>query len=561
MNLNIEQQQLKDLLIKENYVTAEDLKKADEYAKFHRTNFIEYLLQQELLSTNLLGQAIAEFYNMPFVDLNAKKPSKEDILKIPEEIAIKERCILCEDGPKGAVVATDNPTNKNLAATLANILKGKKIQIVYAISDAVDDALIAYRKTLETRFTKILEKAHGVAPEIIDEIFQDAFLYRSSDIHFEPQEAEVLIRFRIDGILHEAARIQKEHYENILNRIKVLSQMRIDEHFAPQDGAIRYKKNSRAADLRVSIVPTVYGEKTVIRVLSEYVQTFGLSDLGLSEDDQKVLEEVAKKPFGMILVTGPTGAGKTTTLYALLRTLNRPEVNITTIEDPVEYKIVGVNQIQVSQQTELTFAKGLRAIVRQDPNIILVGEIRDEETAEISVNAALTGHMVLSTFHANDAATSIPRLLDMSVEPFLLASTLELIISQRLVRKICESCRYSHSVSIKEIEKSFPKAGQYFKGKTMNLYQGKGCAACNNTGYRGRSGIYELIRLTPELKDLILKNPSTQEIWDIAKDQGSHSLFEDGMEKVRSGETTIEEVLRITAPPETLHKTSKKNKK
>ena len=262
-----------------------------------------------------------------------------------------------------------------------------------------------------------------------------------------------------------------------------------------------------------------------------------------------MITTAAKKPFGMILVTGPTGSGKTTTLYALVKILNKIDVNIMTIEDPVEYKIMGINQIRVNTQTNLTFAKGLRSIVRQDPDIILVGEIRDKETAEISVNAALTGHLLLSTFHANDSATAIPRLLDMSVEPFLLASTLEVIIAQRLVRKICSNCRASKQVSIATIKKLLPEAEQYFVGKTINLYHGKGCEVCSGSGYKGRTAIFEIIQINKELKELILKNPSTNQIWEVARRYGSRSLFEDGIDKVKNGVTTINELLRVAEPP------------
>ena len=378
-----------------------------------------------------------------------------------------------------------------------------------------------------------------VAPEIIDEIVADALAFKASDIHFEPQEKEVVVRFRVDGVLHEAGRFAKEVYENILNRIKVQAHMRIDEHFSAQDGAIRFVKEKGTVDMRVSVIPTLDGEKVAIRLLAEYVKGFTFADLGVSEKDQAAFLRAAKKPFGMILVTGPTGSGKTTTLYALLKMLNDPTVNITTIEDPVEYKILGVNSIQVNPQTNLTFAKGLRSIVRQDPDIVLVGEIRDLETAEIAVNAALTGRLLFSTFHANDAATSIPRLLDMGVEPFLMASTLELVIAQRLVRKICDQCRVSFTSNDKRF---FPKT-------SSTLYQGKGCKNCGNTGYKGRTAIFEFIEIDDALEDLILKHPSSKEIWELAQKNGAHSLFEDGLEKVKNGITTIDELLRVAQPP------------
>jgi type II secretory ATPase GspE/PulE/Tfp pilus assembly ATPase PilB-like protein len=297
--------------------------------------------------------------------------------------------------------------------------------------------------------------------------------------------------------------------------------------------------------MRVSIVPTINGEKIVIRLLSQYVSGFALDDIGLSAHDQKLINEAGKKPFGMILVTGPTGSGKSTTLYSLLKSINKPEINITTIEDPVEYRIAGVNQIQVNLQTDLTFARGLRSIVRQDPDIILVGEIRDKETAEISVNAALTGHLLLSTFHANDAASTIPRLLDMGLEPFLLASTLELIIAQRLVRKICSHCRYSETVQVSDLKNKLMYPDKYFDKDKVSLYKGKGCPACGGTGYSGRIAIFEFIKVSAEVEDLVAKHPSATQIWEVAKQNGSRSLFEDGMDKVKNGVTTLEELKRV----------------
>lgn len=374
---------------------------------------------------------------------------------------------------------------------------------------------------------------------------RDAVDYGSSDIHFEPWEKEVVIRFRIDGVLKEAARVEKSVYSNILNRIKVLAKLRIDDHYSAQDGSIRYVINNRRFDLRVSITPTLDGEKVVIRVLGEYVRNYNLRDLGLNEVNLSIVTEASRSPFGMILTTGPTGSGKSTTLYSILRTLNKPEVNITTIEDPVEYKIQGVNQIQVNLQTNLTFSKGLRSIVRQDPNIILVGEIRDEETAEIAVNAALTGHLLLSSFHANDGATSITRLLDMGVEPFVLSSTLRLVIAQRLVRKICPACRKSKVINVKDLVKEHHYAEKLFNAEEITIYEGSGCEQCNNTGYKGRIGLFEIIKITPEMQELIQKAPSSKEVWDLALKQGSIPMYLDGMEKVKTGLTTIEEVLRV----------------
>lgn len=539
------------ILVRENYVTEDDVKKVEELAASRHIPLLECLLGEGLITKSLLGQAFAESYGVPYADLAANAPDADHIFRIPSDVAKKYHAVFLKEDGGGVTVAAENPKTEGLEAEMQKLFAPKKVSFAYALPEDIEASFVYYRKPLETRFGKIIEAQGMVAPGIIEEIFEDALAYRASDIHFEPHENDVLIRFRVDGVLHEAGHFPKEHYENILNRVKVQARLRIDEHFSAQDGAMRFEpKQGPPIDFRVSIAPTLDGEKIAIRILAEYIRSFSLTDLGFHERDRDAFVTASKKPFGMILATGPTGSGKTTTLYALLKILNRPEVNITTIEDPVEYKMAGVNQIQVNLQTNLTFADGLRSIVRQDPNVILVGEVRDRETAEISVNAALTGHLLLTTLHANDAATAIPRLLDMGVEPFLLSSTLELIVAQRLVRKICFSCRFSYTEERGALQKLFPRASQFFPDEQLTLYRGKGCNVCNHTGYKERTAIFEFIRSTPELQELIVKNPSTPEIWKLARSQGSRALFEDGIEKVRSGITTLEELLRVATPPQ-----------
>jgi len=520
---------IKEILLAENYVSPEDITKAEKYAKDNNVSVTDYLFNEEILTKDLFGQAMAEFFKVEYSDLNSYPPNKEQVLLISEEIANQFKMVVFRKNEKEVIIATDNPSQIGILEALKEIFSKQKIILTYSLSEDIEESFVHYRKTLETRFGKIIAEEGRVIPQIIDEIIEDSLIFNASDIHFEPQSEEVLIRFRIDGVLQEVGRIPKNFYENIINRIKVQANLRTDEHFSSQDGAIHYEKGESVADIRVSIVPILDGEKVVMRILSKYVRGFNLSNLGLSTANEKILLDASSKPFGMILVVGPTGSGKTTTLYSLIRILNKPQINIATIEDPAEYKIKGINQIQVNRETNLNFSEGLRSIVRQDPDVILVGEIRDNETVEIAVNAALTGHLLLSTFHANDAATAIPRLLDMKVEPFLLASTMELIIAQRLVRRICENCRYSYTE------------------KKQTLYKGKGCNVCNNTGYKGRIAIFEFIQITAEMQDLILKNPSSKEIWKIASAQGSRTLFEDGMEKVKSGVTTLEEVRRVAS--------------
>lgn len=542
-------EKIKAILIKESYISEAD-SQAAAAASHDSAGYVEFLIRQQLLTKTLLGQALAESYGMPYADLTANPITKEQIVKIPENIARAMRVVFVKASDQVAAVATDTPKDVQLEK-LTPLFAGKKVRLAYTLPEYIEASFNLYEKPLATRFSQIIQTGQRVAPEIVDEIIKDALTYHASDIHFEPQVGKVSVRFRVDGSLREAGTLPKEYYENILNRIKVESGMRIDEHLSAQDGALQRTDGGATTDLRISLIPTVNGEKVVMRVLSSYVQSYGLSDIGLDEAHRNLIESYATKPFGMILTVGPTGSGKTTTLYALLKLLNKPNVNITTIEDPVEYKMAGVNQIQVREASNMTFAKGLRSIVRQDPDIILVGEIRDQETAEISINAALTGHLLLSTFHSNDAATAIPRLVDMGIEPFLLASTLEVVIAQRLVRRICNSCRYSipinQAVTGLKIHEHVVNA--YF-GRGATVYAGKGCNVCNNTGFIGRSALFQFIEVTPEMQELILKAPSTQEIDTLAQKQGSVTMFNDGIAKVKAGITTLAEVLRVVEPPQ-----------
>ncbi len=539
---------IKSLLLKESYISEEDSAAAEKAAK-DSAGYIDYLIRQELLSRPLLGQALAEGYKLPFADFGTVPISKEQVALISENNARAMRLAVAKVEDKNVVVATDTPEKIEPAKIMA-LFPGKKVRLAYTLPEYLDAAFELYEQPLATRFSKIITESRRVAPEVVDEIIKDALGFKASDIHFEPRDQKVMVRFRVDGTLREAGELPKEYYDNVLNRIKVESGMRIDEHLAAQDGAMQRVYDNRSVDLRVSLVPTVEGEKVVMRVLGSYVQGFTFSDVGLNEAHREIMERNIVKPFGMILTVGPTGSGKSTTLYSLLKMLNKPDVNITTIEDPVEYRMAGTNQIQVRDASNMTFAKGLRAIVRQDPDVILVGEIRDRETAEISVNAALTGHLLLSTFHANDAATALPRLVDMGIEPFLLASTVEVIIAQRLVRLICSHCRYSVSIedAANQIHTSALNVLQYFR-KGDNVYAGKGCNVCSGSGYQGRTAVFEMIEVTPEMQELMLHAPSNREIEELARKQGSRPMFEDGIDKVKRGMTTLAEVLRVVSPP------------
>ena len=393
------------------------------------------------------------------------------------------------------------------------------------------------------------ELAQGQAISIIglvDALVEEAHNLRASDVHIDPDGKTVRVRMRIDGVLQDAHVFPKEIESEVITRIKVLAGLRTDEHQTPQDGRFRIiLEESGPIDIRVSIAPAYYGENAVLRLLSEHAEKFSLEMLGLSQENQEKVRYAIRNPYGMILSTGPTGSGKTTLLYTILKQLNTREVSIVTIEDPIEYAIEGINQIQVNARTGLTFANGLRSILRQDPNIIMVGEIRDSETAGLAVNTALTGHLVLSTLHTNDAATTLPRLLDLSMEPYLITATVNIVIGQRLVRKICNACTMEHKLT-KEEEKSLSKMeGAAIFDKTKKLWHGKGCDECNQSGYHGRIGIYEVMPIDDSIREAMLKRLSSSDIKKIAVSKGMKTMVHDGFEKAAQGITTLEEVLRV----------------
>lgn len=400
----------------------------------------------------------------------------------------------------------------------------------------------AYKQKIEEEIAKGTKRS---IIHIIDELVEYAHDMRSSDIHVNPTADSVKVRFRIDGVLQDIFNIPKEMLMEIIGRIKILSNLRMDEHQNFQDGRFRLKANgSDIIDVRVAVSPSYYGESAVMRLLSEKAEKFTLEGLGFSKENQKKIMEAISKPYGMILATGPTGSGKTTTLYTILKTLNKKESAIITIEDPIEYAIDNIKQIQVNSRTNMTFANGLRSILRQDPDIIMVGEIRDEETAGLAVNTALTGHLLLSTLHTNDAATTLPRLLDMKVEPYLTASTVNIAIGQRLVRKICEKCKVSKNLTEAEV-KSLSDVIKLKLSGDKKIYRGKGCESCNLTGYDGRIGIHEVLVVDNDVREGILKRGSSDSIKQIAVKRGMKTMIEDGLDKVFDGITSVEEVLRV----------------
>jgi len=409
----------------------------------------------------------------------------------------------------------------------------------------------AFEDLINENVSKVKKLANDEPPirKIVDTMITYAYQNSASDIHIEPLLDSTLVRFRIDGMMHDVVSLPANLDTQIVTRIKVMANLRTDEHQETQDGKINFKviyeeNKSDNLDIRVSIAPVVGGEKIVMRLLSEKSRNFSIEDLGLQESDLKKVNAAYQQPHGMILSTGPTGSGKTTTLYAILKQLNRREVNIMTIEDPVEYQIENVNQMQVNPKADFTFSKGLRSIVRQDPDIILVGEIRDSETAGIAINSAMTGHLVLSTLHTNDAVTTFPRLMDMGVEPYLVASTVNVVIAQRLIRKICSKCKTSIEINPNDLDIQLKK---YFtETSNFHIFHGKGCDICNYTGYSGRIGIFEVLIMNENIRLAVTEKKNADELKKLALSSGMKTMLDDGIEKVKLGITTIEELLRVT---------------
>ncbi|OGH84473.1 MAG: hypothetical protein A2261_03740 [Candidatus Magasanikbacteria bacterium RIFOXYA2_FULL_44_8] len=558
----LDDKKIVEILLAEQYLDEDALKIARKEIADSRMSLVDYLLSENVVSKDLLGQAVAEHYGIRYADLSKEKITEDIVNFIPEVVARARGVIVFGRDVNGVKVAFSDPGDVEIEQFVEKRI-GEKIIQYYALPQDFESAFGVYKMGLHDSFAGIIDVLKNTniqndrdqaIVDVVDTLLQYAYQNKASDIHIEPYAKKIVVRFRIDGVLHDVLDLPLNLAEYVLTRIKVLSKMRTDEHRAAQDGKLRFTIEGENVDVRVSILPVTKGEKVVMRLLSSKNREFGLVDLGLGEADLQKVKKAIDNPHGMILVTGPTGSGKTTTLYAVLKILNKRDVNIATIEDPVEYDIEGVSQIQVNVKSDLTFAKGLRAIVRQDPDIIMVGEIRDEETADIAVNSALTGHLVLSTIHTNDAATTLPRLIDMNVQPFLVASTINVAIAQRLVRKICTKCRASYTIGADEkailenypqIKKILEKRG-YKKFDKLTLYRGAGCQVCGQTGYTGRFGIFEVLEMTSAVKELILKNASSDAVNALAKEQGMTDMLEDGIGKALNGQTTLGEVLRAT---------------
>lgn len=549
---------LKDILVKPGYVKAAGFDMVLEDAKAKKISIEQSLVDKGLVKDEYLGQLIAENLKYRFVNLTQTEIKPEILKLIPEIVAKNKMVIAFKKDPEGLHLAMNEPDNLQLQHFMAK-KTGENIIAYYATPKDILLAVKQYHKELKEEFSDIVlknlsqvkagSKEQVPIIKIVESLIKYAYENRASDIHIEPHDEDTLIRFRIDGVLHDVLAIPKNYHDLIVSRIKIMANLRTDEHKSAQDGKIRFNLAEEKLDIRVSILPIVEGEKIVMRLLAKKLRRLNLDTVGLSLRDINKIKKNIKSPWGMILSTGPTGSGKTTTLYSILKLLNSRDVNISTIEDPVEYDVDGINQIQVDAETNLTFAKGLRAILRQDPDVIMVGEIRDEETAEIAINSAMTGHLVLSTLHTNDAATALPRLLDMKVKPYLIASTVLLIIGQRLVRKICPTCIESYSLPAAEFIKLVPKGmAEKFvaEKKNITLYKGLGCKLCHKTGYTERLGIFEVLEITEPIRDLIVAKATSQEIKKQAISQGMTTMLEDGLEKVFMGQTTLEEILRAT---------------
>ena len=558
---------LEDALAKVGLLTPQQLEFVKSESKRRQESADKILSQMGWVTPEQLAQANAAVLGITFVSPDTKPISPEILSLIPDEVAkrftvipiSRERDTLCVamvdpldlqaieflEKKSGLVVkpyvATDESIKKAIAEQYTRGLS-------YEVTEALKEAGPQYSTTFMPQAA--IAGVMGQAPvaRIVSTLLEYGIKVRASDIHIEPLENESRIRYRIDGILHEKLILPRKIHDAIVSRIKILGNMKIDEKRLPQDARFNFKIAQEELDLRLSTMPTAHGEKVVMRLLKKTGGVPDLPELGLRGKALHNLEENIKRPHGIILMCGPTGSGKTTTLYAILSKLNSSQVNILTLEDPVEYQIIGVNQVQVNAQAGLTFASGLRSFLRQDPNIIMVGEIRDTETTDLAIQASLTGHLVFSTLHTNDASGSLPRLLDMRAEPYLIASTVTCVVGQRVVRKICATCRISKIPQQEIVEKMKSILGNLFdfeKHKNLKLSEGRGCKECNNTGYLGRIGIFEVLVVTEKIAKMIIARSRAQDIAKEAVSEGMITMRQDGILKVLEGITTVEEVLRV----------------
>jgi len=534
------------------------------------------ILDHKFATEEAVGQARAQLLGLPFVTLSALSIPADVLGDIPEQVARQYTLIPFDKKDGFLSVAMVDPLDQQVLEFIEQ-KSGQKVKpYVGLASDILKSIGDQYSASLSTEVTAALKESGGVASmpdvsrgardigrevtglgkgevlrdapvaKIVAQLLEYGIKSKASDIHIEPLEEKTRVRFRLDGILHEKLILPQKVHDAVISRIKVLSGMKIEEKRIPQDGRFDFSASNQAVDLRVSSLPTVYGEKIVMRLLKKTGGVPTLNELGLRGSALKVFETQILRPHGIVLITGPTGSGKTTTLYSVLSKINSSRVNIMTLEDPVEYRIPGVNQVQVNTGAGLTFASGMRSFLRQDPNIILVGEMRDTETTELGIQASLTGHLVFSTLHTNNAAGALPRLMDMGAEPYLITSTVNCIVGQRITRKICSSCKEVY-VPLPPVVADIKKVlGTLYTAQgELKLYRGKGCVECSNTGYSGRIGIFEVMQVSEKIGRLVLERRSSQELEKVAVEEGMITMKQDGYLKVIEGITTIEEVLRV----------------
>ncbi|MDP3057805.1 MAG: GspE/PulE family protein [bacterium] len=563
--MHINQKEIKKIILDSGIVEGADYEKADKDAERFGLKIENVLIGNNLITEKYLTELLSEYLGVPAANLLSEEIKFSDMELLSEVAAKKMQAVVFGREKEFLRVAMTDPLDLQ---AIEYIRAKTKMPVKVYITGLTDlkETWKKYQKDIGKEFHQIIkenvERANAskgdavkIAQDlpvisILDTMLSYAVAHNSSDIHIEIFESKVVVRYRIDGLLHDVIDLPLVIHPALIARIKILANLQIDEHRVPQDGRFRFKSEDQDISIRVSIMPTFHGEKAVLRILAGSARPLNLTDLGLSEKHLEIVKNNISKTQGLILVTGPTGSGKTTTLYTILHLLNKPEVNICTIEDPIEYDITRINQTQVNPKTGITFAEGLRSFLRQNPNIIMVGEIRDKETLEMAIHASLTGHLVLATLHTNDAVLSIPRLIDMGAEPFLLASTLSMIVAQRLVRRNCTNCLASNKLKkdVTQIIKKQLALNPYSKFDVKALdtaYHSKGCNICGGTGYRGQVGIYEILELTPAIKNLIVVSPDGDKIKKQAAKDGMTFLFEDGLEKVQRGETTVSEILRV----------------
>ncbi|MDO8515749.1 MAG: GspE/PulE family protein [bacterium] len=568
MSFPIPLAQIKQKLLQDNLLTAERFVGLTDEAQRKNQDLLQLLISEHIADARYFSNFIASFLGVEAVNFSAYELKPEAVRLISEDIARQRNVIAFNQEPDGTVdVAMADPSDLATIEFLTEHLK-LKIKPFLATLDDLNRGYSIYGSELTGDFKHLIEKnieaslrtqnksveqAAADLPivAVADNVLSYAMSLHASDIHLEVLEEATLIRYRIDGILYEILRVPKAIHSALVARVKILSGLKLDEHYRPQDGRFRYQIASQLVDIRVSVLPTFYGEKIVMRLLEASQKPLSLEELGMLTPMADRVRGDLKKSYGMILSCGPTGSGKTTSLYGIMNILNKPNVNIVTIEDPIEYNMRYVNQAQVNVQAGITFASGLRSILRQDPNIVMVGEIRDEETAGIAVQAALTGHLMLSSLHTNDAPTAIPRLFDLKIPPFLVASTMNIIIAQRLVRKICTTCIYSYQADneeVKLIKETLvsTKVPKELQRVPSIFFRGKGCISCGNSGYRSRLGIFEVLDMSDKIKEVIIASDFTLEaLFRAARETGMESMFEDGLKKVELGLTTVQEVMRV----------------